>query len=320
MKIKPTFLLQLSLIAILLSACNGVIPTPTPTPVPTPTPTPQPTTAASSISYHFVTSKLTIPTTQAQSDSLGLNIDGDPQNQADNLFGNLLTLINSTISDLEMQSTIDQAISNGEIVTLHSFKTNDPLNTSSATWSVLLGQTSQGAPRFDGTDQFTLYPGAPTNTQITGTLTNGHFAGGPGEVRAQIMMLGSRIDVGLIGVRVEADVNEKGCTNGKLGGGIAVSEFRSTVLPALATGLNQVVSANPDMANNIMSIFDTDQNGSITADELENNFIIKLATTPDIDLLDATGKFNPRQDGVKDSMSIGMGFTCAPAVFTEPEK
>ena len=35
-----------------------------------------------------------------------------------------------------------------------------------------------------------------------------------------------------------------------------------------------------------------------------NKFMI--AITPDMDLLDASGAFNPGQDGVKDSYSVGV--------------
>jgi hypothetical protein len=61
-----------------------------------------------------------------------------------------------------------------------------------------------------------------------------------------------------------------------------------------------------------------DQNGSISLAETENNVLLKLALSPDLDLLDAAGQFNPRQDGIKDSFSVGLGFTCVPAGFTAP--
>lgn len=315
---KYAFLIQTSLIGLLLAACGA------PTPVSTPTPTSPPPTQTpdvlidTSFRYHYVTSKLLIPTTQAQADSFALNIDGDAQNHPDNLFGGLLTLLVSASPGLELQSNIDDAIKTGQIITLHTLSAENPTNATNASWSVFLGQSVQTAPRFDGTDQFTLNPAAPTNTVLSGPITNGHFAGGPGEVHAQMVILGSPVEVSLIGVRLEADVNDKGCTNGKLGGGITVSEFQAKLIPALANGLNRVIAADKTLGNTLLTTFDTDQNGVISADELENNLILKLATSPDLDLLDATGKFNPRQDGVNDSMSVGLGFACAPATFTAP--
>jgi len=61
--------------------------------------------------------------------------------------------------------------------------------------------------------------------------------------------------------------------------------------------------------------------GAITAAELENNNLIRSLFTPDVDLLDANGTFqeNPaRRDGLKDALSVGVHFTCAPAAFAVP--
>jgi hypothetical protein len=113
-------------------------------------------------------------------------------------------------------------------------------------------------------------------------------------------------------------LSAKGCTNGKLGGGVTVDEFRGKLLPAMADGLNKITKTNNAMASTILQAFDSDQNGTITVQELENNPLLMIAISPDLDLLDASGKFNPGQDGVKDAYSVGLGFTCVSAVFTAP--
>ena len=308
----------LIVLVLLLVACNAPIPQPQPTPT-QPAPTqPADLLPATGVRYHFVTNKLLIPTTQEQAQAYALNIDGDSQGQSDNLFGNLLTMLVTAAPGLELQSTIDQAVNAGQIVTLHVLQANNLANDPNASWSIFLGQTAASAPRFDGADKFTIDPAAPSNSLIAGPIVNGHFAGGPGAVRIPMVILGSPVVVNLIGVRVEADVTEKGCVNGRLGGGITVDEFRSQILPALADGLNRIIKADKTAATTILQVFDADQNGAISPAEIENNLLLKLALSPDLDLLDASGKFNPRQDGVKDSMSIGLGFTCVPASFTAP--
>ena len=123
----------------------------------------------------------------------------------------------------------------------------------------------------------------------------------------------------MIGVRLEADLSTQGCANGKLGGGVTVEEFRGKLLPAIANGLNQVITADQDAANTLLPVFDSDNNGTITVQELENNPLLMLAISPDLDLLDASGKFSPGQDGVNDSYSAGLGFTCVPVIFNIPE-
>jgi hypothetical protein len=76
--------------------------------------------------------------------------------------------------------------------------------------------------------------------------------------------------------------------------------------------------ADQALPTTLLQAFDSDQNGTITIQELENNPLLMLAVSPDLDLLDASGNFNPGQDGVKDSYSVGLGFTCVPDTFTAP--
>ena len=312
MKMKNIFVAtSAGLILLLLAACGASKPKPTPT-------QPVEVLPDTGIRYHFVTNKLLIPTTQEQAQAFALNVDGDPQQHPDNLFGELLTMLMSASPGFELQSTVDQAVNAGQMVTLHVVQADDPLNDLSASWSIFHGQKIQSVPTFDGSDKFTLNPAAPTNSLIAGSLTNGHFAGGPGTTRVQMALLGLPIEVDLIGVSLEADVSAQGCANGKLGGGVTVDEFRAKLLPALADSLTRIIKADTGAANTLLQAFDADHNATITLQELENNLLLKIAISPDLDLLDASGKFNPRQDGVKDSLSVGLGFTCVPATFTAP--
>ncbi len=315
MRMKNVFvtILSASLILLLLAACSALKPAST-QPAPTAKVAP-----ATGVQYYFVTNKLMIPTTQEQTQAFAFNVDGDSQNSLDNKFGDLFTLLASTSQGIQLQTTLDQAVNDGQVVSLHVVKANDPLNDTSVSWSIFLGQRTQSAPKFDGSDNFKIDSSAPVTPPIIGSLTDGHFVGGPGNARVQLFLLGQNVDVNLIGVRLEADLSANGCANGKLGGGLAVEEFRSKILPAITEGLNQVIKADKNVANTILPLFDSDSNGTITVQEFENNPLLMMAVSPDLDLLDASGKFNPNQDGVKDSYSMGLGFTCVPAVFTAPD-
>lgn len=305
-----------SLILLLLAACTALQTTPI-TVASTPTTQATPATGAQ---YYFVTNKLLLPTTQAQTQEFALNIDADSQNQMDNKFGELLTLLTSASQGFELQATLDQAINTGQLISLHVVKTNDLVNDPNVMWSIFLGQSAESAPAFNGSDQLTLDSAMPVNSPIVGTLTNGHFTGGPGMTHIQMMLLGQIVDVDLIGVHLEADLSANGCTNGKIGGGITSEEFRGNLLPAIAEGINQVTKADQTAANTLLPIFDADGNGTITSEELQNNPLLMMAISPDLDLLDGSGNFNPGQDGIKDSYSAGLGFTCVPAIFEVPTK
>ena len=313
MKFKNIFVaINASLILSLLAACSALKPTPAPTPTPKVDP-------AMVIQYHFVTNKLLIPTTQAQAQDFALNVDGDSQQHLDNLFGDLLTLLASAAPNFELQSTLDQAVNAGQLVSLHVVKADDSLNDQSVSWSIFQGQKSQSALNFDGFDKLTLDSAAPATTPIAGSLTNGHFTGGSGTAQIQMFLLNQLFVVDLIGVRLEADLSAQGCANGKLGGGVTVDDFHGKILPAIADGLNVMIKTDNSAANTLLQVFDSDNNGTITLQELESNPLLMMAISPDLDLLDASGEYNPGQDGVKDSYSVGLGFTCVPAAFTAPE-
>ena len=161
-------------------------------------------------------------------------------------------------------------------------------------------------PSFDGSDKYTLDSATPPNSPIIGSLTNGRFAGGPGAAQIRMLLLGQQVEMDLIGVRLEANFSANGCVDGKLGGGVTVEEFRGRLLPAIADGFNQLIKANNTAATPLLQAFDSDKDKIITTQELENNPLLMIAVSPDLDLLDSSGKFNPGQDGEKDSVFDGL--------------
>lgn len=314
MKMKKVFVLNVSLVLFLLSACSAIPSTPA-QPVPTPTIAITPATGAQ---YQYVTNTLLLPSTRDQTAEYALNIDNDSKQSNENKFGELLSLLVSAAPGLELQATLDQAINTGQLVTLHMIKADNFLNDPSVSWFVFLGQPEE-APKFDGFDNFTLDSKTPLNSPVLGSVTNGRFSGGPGSVQVRMFLLGQLVEVDLIGVRLEADVNQNGCVNGKLGGGVTDEEFQAKLLPAIAIGLNQLIADSNNAAPVLLQAFDSDKDKTITTQELEKNPVLMIAISPDLDLLDASGAFNPGQDGKKDSYSIGLGFTCVPASFIVSE-
>lgn len=136
----------------------------------------------------------------------------------------------------------------------------------------------------------------------------------------------SPILVNLVGARVEADITATNLSIGRLGGGITEAEIDNVLIPGLADGMNGfiaddcpggVCSPGSD-GEQLLLLFDSDSDGTITADELRTNALIMSLLAPDIDLFDSAGNYNPRGDGIKDSLSFGVGFTAVGAVFDLP--
>ena len=313
MKSRFVLIVITNLFLLLITSCSG----PKTTPVPTETPEVLPGTG---VEYPFITNHLLLPKTKEQVEGFALNVDGDSKQQLDNRFGELLNFLNTAGPGLDLQSPIDQAVLTGQMVILHLVQANDILNDQSVSWTLFQGQKTQSPPNFDGFDTFAIDSSASPTARLIGSLTEGHFTGGPGTALLELSFLNQPIEVNLIAVHLEADLSTHGCTNGKLGGGLTVDEFRSKILPIFADGINEMIQIDNAASNPLLQSLDSDRNGTVSIQEIENHPLFKIAISPDLDLLDASGMFNPGQDGVKDSYSIGLGFSCVPAAFSVAEE
>jgi hypothetical protein len=297
---------------------------------------------------HYVNDTITVPQNSTQTRDFGLNLDNDPQDRPDNALGGILAALKQ--QGVDIQTSVTDAMAAGTLIILHSFQAPDFTTAAAANWTLFLGKPTAAPPKFDGTDSFeidtTSQPGL-----LTGAVTAGELNAGPGNVTiALALTTGDPIKVKLIGTKIKVTATADGCTNGVLGGAITNEELNSSVIPGIQMLMNN--SILDDGANNtpatcsascpntpkgettscyepthanicvssssktILGLFDADKNAMITIDEIKNATIIKALLAPDVDLLDATNTFNPRSDGVKDSLSVGIGFTCKKATFT----
>src|SRR5262249_36026167 len=150
---------------------------------------------------------------------------------------------------------------------------------------------------------------------------------GPTKIQLALVLVAGQttpLIVNLQGARLAASVDANGCTSGRIGGGVTATEINGSIIPAIATELNRRIAADSGCpahctdATNMSILMEFDKSpmdGTISADEVRNDTLIKGFLKPDVDLLDASGQ--PGKDGVAESLSIAVGFTCKKAVFTE---
>jgi hypothetical protein len=175
-----------------------------------------------------------------------------------------------------------------------------------------------------GGGSFVVDPAAPASTVLRGAMTIGEFTGGPGTVPVRLGLVPGQppVELQLAAARIQADCNAVGCAHGKLGGAVAASEVDAAFVPALAAAMQAVVDASCSMASPdacsshaslLLDLFDADDDFTITGDELRASPIITAVLAPDLDLTTADG--SPGHDGVKESVSLGLGFTAKSAGF-----
>ncbi|RMH39808.1 MAG: hypothetical protein D6689_15610 [Deltaproteobacteria bacterium] len=298
--------------------------------------------------HKYVADSITMPANTNQAQQLGMDLDGDPQGRPDNALGQILSTL-SQQGDVGLQDSIDENIATGDLILLFNLKATALTTASDAGGWIYLGANPQPTPctdpmnlatcgkHLDGNGMFDVAADSPRNAVLHGNIVAGKFTGGPGRVTLELSLGdGDPVVLNLIGARIEVNASDTALTSGKLAGAVTQEELDNNVLPAIvdvmATSIAEDCAGGtppdccmPDSTGEtLVDLFDDCSDGSTTCDcqvsldELKNNDLISSLLSPDVDLLDASGKFNPRDDGVKDSLSLGVGFTAVGASFDIP--
>jgi len=286
----------------------------------------------------FVLSELKVPTSPNEATQLGLDIDGN--GQADNALGGLLAALASQ-ADLDLNGTVNNQVVSGGIILLANVKATDLSNATGVGLHVYLGDPATASPTpctdpenietcgqhltGDGMFDVKMDYGA----KVVGTLVNGQFTGGPGEVTIELALADTAsVPIHLIGARATAGVTASEIMSGKLGGALKEEDIHNDLIPAVADLIASLLTESNctggdpccpagSTGEQVLSFFDDDGNCEVTAEELEANSLISSTLgNPDLDLFDENGDFNPRQDGTKESLSLGIGFSAVAGDFT----
>lgn len=292
--------------------------------------------------HTYVIDSLTVPGSANEATQLGLDIDGN--GQPDNALGGLLAALASQ-ADLDLNMTVNEQVLSGGIVLLANLKATDLSNATGAGLHVYLGDETTATPTpctdpedittcgnhltGDGMFDVKMDYGA----KVVGTVVNGQYSGGPGEITIELALADvASVPIHLIGARATAGVTATALASGKLGGALKDEDIHNDLIPAVADLIAALLESSgcdgtPDggccpadtTGEQVLTFFDDNADCAVTAEELEMNSLISSTIgNPDLDLFDENGDFNPRQDGVKDSLSLGIGFSAVSGTFAVP--
>jgi hypothetical protein len=294
--------------------------------------------------HQYVADSIKVPASSSEATTYALNIAGS--DMPDNALGGLLSAL-ATTADLDVSGTVNEAVESGQVILLVDVQATALDAASGVGTTVYLGTNPDPAACTDPEDlatcgqhlmgdaTFDIDEDSPDNALVIGSIVGGTFNGGPGSVTLQIPLSegAAPISLDLIGARMQVGVTEDGLTSGKLGGAITMEDINTKVIPAVSDVVADLIAedctgAFPDCCE------DTESTGATTLDffndpdsedcevteaELRDNSIIKSTLlNPDLDLLDGDGNYNPDDEGTKDSLSLGVGFTGVAATFTAP--
>ncbi|HKS06917.1 MAG TPA: hypothetical protein VJR92_11425 [Gemmatimonadaceae bacterium] len=277
----------------------------------------------------WLVSAIELPLNASQADDFAYDLDGD--GTPDNQFGNVLSALTQA-AGFDLQAGMDAGISDGDIVQLIRFQSDDATLTADAaagaTWYV--GQTTAGyqvSPhQIDNTYDASVFAGPLSSSDYSSrnpaTTTN------PVAIMLPIRLFASApvVYVPMNGVHVEWSFTATtGMMNGRIHGSIREADINTFLVPALAETFNAVITAAPasDEAVALLDLFDVGGCGGATADdgvisvcELENDNLIQTLLRPDATIYNASGGYKPGAAGVPaNALTFGVGFTAIRTTF-----
>jgi hypothetical protein len=291
--------------------------------------------------YQYVVSSIKLPATRAEQTEFAFDLDGD--GQPDNKLGGTLQILGALPGAMvDLQTPLDESIAAGLSPLLVQLRTKSLTAAEGAGMWTLLGMlespeacTDPGdlttcGQHLSGSGMFSLAAGNIADPVMAGDIVDGVFTGGPAEFPISLVLGTETVIVTLIGARGSAQVSADGIMSGKLAGGIPAEEIDSQIVPAVHAMIEELIAEDcpnpvpPDMCcgegttgelllEDLM--MDANDDCVVTLQEVQENTYIDGFLATDVALRDANGNYAPDPGGMKDAMSIGVGFTAVPASF-----
>jgi hypothetical protein len=285
------------------------------------------------IHYRYVVNHVTIPTTNDESRTYSLDLDGD--GTPDNTLGQLLGTFSSM--GIAIQQANDIAVLNGSMIELVDLQTSDPTFTADPATglTILTGKTPVPSPCNSGEVVSCPATGctgcghhlipsggsfgvANDPPALVGTIEAGVFKGGPDTAHIALVLFTTPIELDLIGARVAAS-NASAVSIGSLiiGGALSSSAVMTQLVPGIQTGTATIVArdctdptkppacgcADGSEGRSLLSIYDTNQDCQVSISEVTNNSLLMSLLSPDVTI-----------DGVM-GLSLGFKVTAERATF-----
>jgi hypothetical protein len=280
----------------------------------------------------YVIDAVNVPGDATEAGNLALDIDGD--GRKDNALGGLLGLLSA--AGLDIKATVAEQVATGGIILLANLKATDLTTATGVGLYVYLGDNPNPAPceseadtecgkHLAGDGTFDISADSPLDAVVVGENAGGKFTGGPGEVTIELSLsdLANPLQIRLIGAKAEATVADGSLSAGLLGGAITDADIDNELLPAVHEVITSIMEEDgcapaPDCCpaqstgETILDFLDSEPADCvITLEELQTDPIISATLgNPDLDL--------EGDDGVKDAISLGIGFSAVTGGFTPP--
>ncbi len=232
---------------------------------------------------------------------------GTKKNALGKINGVLLAL--PGMQGFDFQSNLDNMVKAGEFLMLFDVQAKSISDDAAMKLQAFQGQDLDTPPNaadnFSGTEQFGV-TGSPMDLILDGKIAASKLSVGPGSLVIPIPASATPTAVKVEKTRIEATLSStpmSAMTAGVINGVIPWTEVDQKIIPQIAEGVDATYKASttPQATKDMLkTTFDANKDGTITADEIRNNLVLKLVLAPDVDT---------NNDGTLDALSVGLGFT-----------
>jgi len=273
----------------------------------------------------FVMSKITLPDS-ATASKIGWDYNGD--GTKDNALGSILGALSGMAGSLNIQEAVEGGVNSGSTLILMRMQADNWSNDDSSkaqSWTGAkmdccadpddtAGCAAEAKTKcFNGSTTFYPDSESPTDALFKGSITANDILYGPAKLKFVLPFTGAgALDLNLKAVYLQGKMaaDGKSITDGILAGAISKTELDTTLIPKIADMLNTTVqdpTTEQQVKDTITTLFDTDQDGAITQEEVAGNSIIKTFLSGDVDV-DGDGEME---------LSLGVGFEAVSATIDD---
>jgi hypothetical protein len=268
------------------------------------------------VGQDYVFDTITLPTAAT---AATIGVDYDKDGTIDNALGAVLSAISGIAAGMDFQGVIDDSVNRGDLLQLlrifATSLTTDPAALA-ASWgaqpkvcctsTVPSTCASQAKTTcFSGSQTFSTQKG--TGTFFSGAIASGKFSFGPTTMAFKLPLTPTTVvSLNLKAAYLKGTVSASGIASGVLAGAVSQSDLNTKVIPAIAVTLDTVVKdplTDVTTKAMILTLFDTNSDGSISGTEIANNALIKTFLAGDVDV---------DSDGVNE-LSLGLSYTAVAA-------
>jgi hypothetical protein len=186
--------------------------------------------------------------------AMDLNGDNKPDNQLGSIIGAL------TAQNLDVQMGVNQALMDGSVSLLLDQTASDLSNSSCGQVAIQVGNKPATAPKYDGTDVYTINAGVGSG-KVIGTISNGFFnSNSPVTATSQteaqltvqlpLVAMAAPINLTIHGGHLQFTRMGDGLMKGQINGAIKNSDVQNSIIPSVASILTDKVCPLPGRAMN----------------------------------------------------------------------